>query len=111
MEVRVEVNQVDFRNVHLGQKAEMHLDAYPGLALPATLEQLSPLGTRDNSANWWNVCDAVCGARAGTRDCCPICRRRWIWIWEARVRNGGGRAERYVRREKMFCVGERREFV
>src|SRR2546426_3852651 len=44
MEVRVEVNQVDFRNVHLGQKAEMHLDAYPGLALPATLEQLSPLG-------------------------------------------------------------------
>jgi len=34
----------DFRNVHLGQKAEMHLDAYPGLALPATLEQLSPLG-------------------------------------------------------------------
>jgi len=44
MEVRVEVNQVDLRNVHLGQKAEMHLDAYPGLALPATLEQLSPLG-------------------------------------------------------------------
>ncbi|HLZ52468.1 MAG TPA: HlyD family efflux transporter periplasmic adaptor subunit [Candidatus Acidoferrum sp.] len=44
MEVRVEVNQVDLRNVHLGQKAKMHLDAYPGLALPATLEQLSPLG-------------------------------------------------------------------
>src|SRR5712671_1893473 len=44
MEVRVQLNQVDFRNVHLGQKAEMHLDAYPGLALPATLEQLSPLG-------------------------------------------------------------------
>src|SRR6266403_3804138 len=44
MEVRVELNQVDFRNVHLGQKAELHLDAYPGLALPATLEQLSPLG-------------------------------------------------------------------
>lgn len=44
MEVRVEVNQVDLRNVHQGQKAEMHLDAYPGLSLPATLEQLSPLG-------------------------------------------------------------------
>ena len=44
MEVRVEVNQVDLRNVHPGQKAAMHLDAYPGLALPATLEQLSPLG-------------------------------------------------------------------
>jgi multidrug resistance efflux pump len=44
MEVRVEVNQVDLRNIHLGQKAMMHLDAYPVLTLPATLEQLSPLG-------------------------------------------------------------------
>jgi len=44
MEVRVETNQVDLRNVHLGQKAEMHLDAYPGLLLPAELEQASPLG-------------------------------------------------------------------
>jgi HlyD family secretion protein len=44
MEVRVETNQVDLRNVHLGQKAEMHLDAYPGLSLPAELEQASPLG-------------------------------------------------------------------
>src|SRR5579859_1625002 len=44
MEVRVEVNQVDLRNVHLGQKAKMHLDAYPGLALPAVLDELSPLG-------------------------------------------------------------------
>jgi len=35
---------VDLRNVHLGQKAEMHLDAYPGLSLPAELEQASPLG-------------------------------------------------------------------
>lgn len=44
MEVRVELNQVDLLKVHPGQHAQMHLDAYPGMALPATLEELSPLG-------------------------------------------------------------------
>jgi HlyD family secretion protein len=44
MEVRVELNQVDLLKVHLGQTAQMHLDAYPGLTLPAVLDELSPLG-------------------------------------------------------------------
>ena len=44
MEVRVELNQVDLLKVHTGQKAEMHLDAYPGMTLPAVLQELSPLG-------------------------------------------------------------------
>lgn len=44
MEVRVELNQVDILRVHPGQHAKMHLDAYPGLELAATLEDLSPLG-------------------------------------------------------------------
>ncbi len=44
MEVRVELNQVDLLKVHPGQRAEMHLDAYPGMTLPAALEELSPLG-------------------------------------------------------------------
>jgi multidrug efflux pump subunit AcrA (membrane-fusion protein) len=44
MEVRVELNQVDLLRVHLGQRAKMHLDAYPGIELGATLEDLSPLG-------------------------------------------------------------------
>jgi multidrug resistance efflux pump len=44
MQVRVELNQVDLQKVHLGQAAEMHLDAYPGLTLPAVLDELSPLG-------------------------------------------------------------------
>jgi HlyD family secretion protein len=44
MEVRVELNQVDLLKVRLGQQAQMHLDAYPGMMLPATLEELSPLG-------------------------------------------------------------------
>jgi HlyD family secretion protein len=44
MEVRVELNQVDLLKVYPGQHAEMHLDAYPGMTLPAVLEELSPLG-------------------------------------------------------------------
>jgi HlyD family secretion protein len=44
MEVRVELNQVDLLKVHPGQQAQMHLDAYPGMTLPAVLAELSPLG-------------------------------------------------------------------
>ncbi len=44
MEVRVEMNQMDVLRVHPGQRAKMHLDAYPGIELAATLEDLSPLG-------------------------------------------------------------------
>jgi HlyD family secretion protein/macrolide-specific efflux system membrane fusion protein len=44
MEVRVQLNQVDLLKVHPGQHAEVHLDAYPGMTLPTTLEELSPLG-------------------------------------------------------------------
>ena len=44
MEVRVELNQVDLLKVRPGLRAKMHLDAYPGIELAATLEDLSPLG-------------------------------------------------------------------
>src|SRR5690349_3806725 len=44
MEVRVELNQVDLLRVRPGMHAKMHLDAYPGIELAATLEDLSPLG-------------------------------------------------------------------
>jgi HlyD family secretion protein len=44
MEVRVELNQVDLLKIHPGQQAQMHLDAYPGMMLPAVLVELSPLG-------------------------------------------------------------------
>src|SRR6266852_2886023 len=44
MEVRVALNQVDLLKVRVGQQAQMRLDAYPGMTLPATLEELSPLG-------------------------------------------------------------------
>src|SRR5437773_6961105 len=44
MEVRVDLNQVDLLRVRPGLRAKMHLDAYPGIELGATLEDLSPLG-------------------------------------------------------------------
>lgn len=44
MQVRVPVNQADFAKVQRGQKALIHLDAYPGMSLPATLEEIAPLG-------------------------------------------------------------------
>ncbi|HKW64144.1 MAG TPA: HlyD family efflux transporter periplasmic adaptor subunit [Candidatus Acidoferrum sp.] len=44
MEVRVDLNQVDLLKVRPGMHAKMRLDAYPGIELAATLEDLSPLG-------------------------------------------------------------------
>ena len=44
MEVRADVNQVDFTRLSIGQHAQIRLDAYPGLVLPGVLQQLSPLG-------------------------------------------------------------------
>lgn len=44
MEVRVDLNQVDLLKIRPGLHAKMHLDAYPGIELAATLEDISPLG-------------------------------------------------------------------
>ncbi len=44
MDVRVEVNQQDMPGLRIGQPATVHLDAYPGLSFPGTIEELAPLG-------------------------------------------------------------------
>jgi multidrug efflux pump subunit AcrA (membrane-fusion protein) len=44
MEVRVRVNQLDIAYLHVGQTAQIHLDAYPDLNLPGKLEQLAAIG-------------------------------------------------------------------
>jgi HlyD family secretion protein len=44
MQVRVGVNQADLLKLHLGQHAQISLDAYPGVTFPGTLEELAPLG-------------------------------------------------------------------
>ena len=44
MEVRVAVNQSDIQKLHRGDQAQVRPDAYPGMSLEATLEEISPLG-------------------------------------------------------------------
>jgi len=44
MQVRVRVNQLDVANLHVGQPATIHLDAYPDFKLPGRLEQLAAIG-------------------------------------------------------------------
>ena len=47
MQVRVRVNQLDVPFLHIGQAAQIHLDAYPDLTLPGKLEQLAAIGLSD----------------------------------------------------------------
>ena len=44
MEVRVRANQLDVSYLHVGQAAQIHLDAYPDLNLPGKLEHLAAIG-------------------------------------------------------------------
>jgi HlyD family secretion protein len=44
MQVYVMVNQEDLAKLILGQSAQVHLDAYPDLALPGHLESIDPMG-------------------------------------------------------------------
>lgn len=64
MEVQVSVNQQDLLALHNGQKARVHLDAYPDLVCPAQLEVIDPMGkpgdfsqkVRTFSATWSVLC-------------------------------------------------------
>ncbi|MFZ3245280.1 MAG: HlyD family efflux transporter periplasmic adaptor subunit [Candidatus Acidiferrales bacterium] len=51
MEVRVQVNQDDLLKLHLGQHAQISLDAYPGMTFSGTLEELSPLGQASDQSD------------------------------------------------------------
>jgi len=44
MEVRALVNQEDFFSLQVGQRARVHLDAYPQLVFPGKLEEIAPMG-------------------------------------------------------------------
>lgn len=44
MQVEVPVNQVDLLGLKLGQKAQVHLDAYSDLVFEAQLESMDPMG-------------------------------------------------------------------
>ncbi len=45
MQVTAQVNQMDVGRLRVGERAEVRLDAYPRLVFPATLVQLSPIGS------------------------------------------------------------------
>ena len=65
MEVQVPVNQQDVLALHDGEKARVHLDAYPDLVCPAQLEVIDPMGrtgdfsqkVRTFSAVWSIMCN------------------------------------------------------
>jgi multidrug resistance efflux pump len=44
MQVQVPVNQQDLLGLQIGQTAQVRIDAYPELVLPAKLEQIAPVG-------------------------------------------------------------------
>jgi len=46
MEVHVQINQEDLAGLHVGQRAQVHLDAYPDLAFTGKLESVDPMGKR-----------------------------------------------------------------
>lgn len=46
MEVTARVSQMDVARLHIGQQAEVRLDAYPGLVFPARLESLGPIASQ-----------------------------------------------------------------
>jgi len=64
MEVQVPVNQQDLLSLHDGEKARVHLDAYPDLVCPAQLQTIDPMGkpgdfsqkVRTFSAVWSVMC-------------------------------------------------------
>jgi HlyD family secretion protein len=45
MEVRVAVNQEDLLGLRIGEKAQVHLEAYSDLVLDGQLESIDPMGT------------------------------------------------------------------
>jgi HlyD family secretion protein len=51
MQVRARVNQADFLFMKLDQKAQISLDAYPGLTFTGTLKQVAPIGVPNNLSN------------------------------------------------------------
>jgi len=48
MQVSVRVNQVDVPQVHVGQAAEIRLEAYPDLVFPGKVESIAAIGTRSD---------------------------------------------------------------
>ncbi|HXS77172.1 MAG TPA: HlyD family efflux transporter periplasmic adaptor subunit [Terracidiphilus sp.] len=59
MQVHVLVNQQDLFALHVGQKASIHLDAYPDIVLPGRLESIDPMGKHGNFSSKLRVFSAT----------------------------------------------------
>ena len=51
MQVRARINQADVPWLDVGQTVRIHLDAYPGLALPGHLQRLAAIGLTSSMSN------------------------------------------------------------
>jgi HlyD family secretion protein len=51
MEVMAKASQMDVAKLHVGQQAEVRLDAYPDLVFQAKLESISPIGVKGQFAS------------------------------------------------------------
>jgi len=51
MEVSAQITQVDVSHVNVGQPAEIHLDAYPELHFPGTVEHVSAFAKTSSNSN------------------------------------------------------------
>jgi HlyD family secretion protein len=63
MQVRIAANQQDFPKLQVGQAATVHLDAYPDLKFPGTVEQLAPIGEEGTFSNKVRVFSVVVSIR------------------------------------------------
>jgi hypothetical protein len=51
MEVSAGINQIDISQIYIGQPTEIHLDAYPELHFPGTIEHISAIGIEGGNSN------------------------------------------------------------
>jgi multidrug resistance efflux pump len=59
MQVHVLVNQQDLFALKVGQKAAVHLDAYPDLVMPGRLESVDPMGKRGDFSSKLRIFSAT----------------------------------------------------
>jgi len=60
MQVSVGANQEDFFSLHLGQAAKVHLDAYPDVVFPGSVEQIAPLARDGDFSSKLRAFEVVC---------------------------------------------------
>ena len=71
MQVHVLVNQQDLFALKVGEKASVHLDAYPDLVLPGRLESVDPMGRRGDFSSKLRIFSATFSIDGGDQRLMP----------------------------------------